>query len=79
MKTWTAISIKDLRDKLSWSQSEIARRLGCRQQTISEWERGLYEPHNAYSKLLDMLAEQVEFNPTRDQKHGEQPEVPSFN
>jgi hypothetical protein len=33
----------------------LAEGLGCRQQTISEWELGMYGPKNAYQKLLTMF------------------------
>jgi DNA-binding XRE family transcriptional regulator len=62
MKKWTAAEIRELRWRLGWSQAELARRLGCRQQTVSEWETNAYEPQNAYSKLLDLLFENVETN-----------------
>ena len=60
MNKWTADKIRDLRWRLGWSQTELARHLGCRQQTISEWETGLYAPQNAYSKLLDQFADRNE-------------------
>ena len=60
MKKWSADDIRQLRWRLGWSQAELARRLGCRQQTISGWETGIYEPQNAYSKLLEMLSSHVE-------------------
>src|SRR5258708_4521608 len=60
MKKWSADDIKQLRWRLGWSQAELARKLGCRQQTVSEWETGIYEPQNAYSKLLQMLTGHVE-------------------
>lgn len=55
MKKWSSQGVRELRWKLGWSQAEFARHLGCRQQTISEWENGAYEPQNAYSKLLSHL------------------------
>ncbi len=55
MKKWSAHEVRELRWRLGWSQAEFARHLGCRQQTISEWETGMYEPQNAYSKLLGHL------------------------
>ncbi|MGE3974914.1 MAG: helix-turn-helix transcriptional regulator [Bdellovibrionales bacterium] len=61
MTKWTADNIRELRWRLGWSQAELARQLGCRQQTISEWETGLYEPQNAYSKLLDQMSDRSEF------------------
>lgn len=60
MQAWTGEKIRVLRLRLGWSQAELARRLGCRQQTVSEWETNLHEPQNAYSKLLDHLLTSVE-------------------
>jgi DNA-binding transcriptional regulator YiaG len=51
-KTWNAETIKAKRRYYNLTQHELADALGCRQQTISEWELGWYEPKNAYSKLL---------------------------
>jgi len=55
--TWNKETIKKLRSDLKLTQVEFALRLGCRQQTVSEWELGLYAPANAYCKLLNLLAE----------------------
>jgi len=60
MKKWSSQDIRELRLQLGWSQAEFARHLGCRQQTISEWETGLYEPQNAYSKLLEIFSGRTE-------------------
>ncbi|MBK9293158.1 MAG: helix-turn-helix transcriptional regulator [Oligoflexia bacterium] len=62
MSQWNKETIKLLRKKLGLSQSDFALALGCRQQTISEWELGLYEPANAYNKLLDMISLQSQNN-----------------
>ncbi len=56
---WDNERIKELRHKLDFTQTEFAEILGCRQQTISEWEQGLYLPGNAYGKLLDQLSQEV--------------------
>jgi transcriptional regulator with XRE-family HTH domain len=42
---------------LALSQQDFARELGVRQQTISEWETGVYAPRGASARLLDMVAE----------------------
>jgi transcriptional regulator with XRE-family HTH domain len=57
MNKWNSAEIRQLRLRLGWSQAELARHLGCRQQTVSEWETDAYVPQNAYSKLLDLLKE----------------------
>lgn len=56
---WTGEKIKELRLRLGWSQAEFARRLGCRQQTVSEWETNIYQPQNAYSQLLDRFFDEL--------------------
>src|SRR5580704_578908 len=52
---WDAESIRRARKARSLTQAELAEGLGCRQQTISEWELGMYGPKNAYQKLLTMF------------------------
>jgi DNA-binding XRE family transcriptional regulator len=59
LSTWNKETIKELRKSLDLSQSEFAHKLGCRQQTISEWEQGLYTPANAYGRLLDSFSKQA--------------------
>jgi DNA-binding transcriptional regulator YiaG len=39
----------------------MADQLGTRQQTISEWETGMYQPRGASSTLLTMVAERAGF------------------
>lgn len=51
-KIWTGETIKEARKLIGLTQAELAAQLGCRQQTISEWEVGMYAPKNAYQKLL---------------------------
>ena len=58
---WNGIYIKALRTHLGKTQEEFAEELGTRQQTISEWELGLYKPRGASSKLLSIIAERAEF------------------
>ena len=53
--TWTKEAIRDLRLRLGLTQSEFAFKLGCRQQTVSEWELGIYAPGNAYGRLLEVF------------------------
>ena len=58
---WDAEHIRDLRRHLGLTQRELADRLGTRQQTISEWEKGMYKPRGASSTLLSIVAERAEF------------------
>jgi DNA-binding transcriptional regulator YiaG len=39
----------------------MSQKLGTRQQTISEWEIGLYQPRGASATLLSIVAEQAKF------------------
>jgi DNA-binding transcriptional regulator YiaG len=60
-KKWNAGDVKALRKHLGITQTEMAGRLGTRQQTISEWELGLYQPRGASSTLLSIVADQSGF------------------
>jgi len=59
---WNNRSIRALRKHMGLTQSAMANELGTRQQTISDWEVGLYEPRGASVKLLDIVAERINFN-----------------
>jgi len=59
---WDSRCIRALRRHLGLTQRELADRLGTRQQTISEWEIGLYKPRGASSTLLSIIAERAKFN-----------------
>ena len=54
---WTAEKIAALRAELGLTQAEMAEELGVRQQTVSEWETGRYEPRGASVRMLRHLAE----------------------
>ena len=58
---WDAAKVKALRFYMGLTQQVFARRLGVRQQTVSEWEKGIYRPRGATVTLLTMIAEQVGF------------------
>ncbi len=58
---WGSEYIRALRHHLGLTQRELADRLGTRQQTISEWELGLYKPRGASSTLLSIVAERAKF------------------
>lgn len=53
--------MRSLRRHLGASQGELARDLGVRQQTVSEWETGRYQPRGASSRLLGIIAERAGF------------------
>ncbi len=60
-KKWDKDSIQALRRHLGLTQQEMAERLGTRQQTISEWETGMYEPRGTSATLLSFVAKEAKF------------------
>jgi len=58
---WDSERIQPLRCHLGLTQRELAERLGTRQQTISEWEPGMYKPRGASATLLSIIAERAKF------------------
>jgi len=60
-KNWDRSSIRALRSHLKLTQAGLAKELGTRQQTISEWETGEYEPRGTSAKLLTIVADRSGF------------------
>lgn len=61
--------MRRLRERSGLSQAAFARRLGVRQQTVSEWETGRYGPRGASLTVLRMIAEELvpyDATPPRD-------------
>jgi DNA-binding transcriptional regulator YiaG len=58
---WDSEGIRALRVHLGMTQQELADELGTRQQTISEWETGMYRPRGASATLLSIIAERADF------------------
>src|SRR3990172_7619685 len=58
---WDAEMIRALRRHLAVDQAGMADVLGVRQQTISEWETGIYAPSRGRSKHLTIIAERAGF------------------
>jgi len=59
---WDAEDVRALRRHLGLTQQGMADELGTRQQTISEWETGMYRPRGASSRLLTIIAERASFD-----------------
>lgn len=59
--TWDATSVRGLRRHLALTQDQLAEELGVRQQTISEWETGVYQPRGASTRLLSIIADRAEY------------------
>ena len=60
-EAWNGDSVRALRRHLGLTQQQLSEELGTRQQTISEWETGLYRPRGASSTVLNMIAERSGF------------------
>lgn len=59
---WDAGSVRALRRHLGLTQQQMSEELGVRQQTISEWEVGLYAPRGSSVTLLSLISERAEFS-----------------
>jgi len=60
-RQWSKEDVKALRQHLNLTQARLAEELGTRQQTISEWEKGMYRPRGASATLLSIVAERSGF------------------
>jgi DNA-binding transcriptional regulator YiaG len=58
---WDAGQVRALRSHMGLTQERMAAELGTRQQTISEWETGQYQPRGVSAKLLTLIAERAGF------------------
>jgi DNA-binding transcriptional regulator YiaG len=58
---WDGQQVRALRQHLKLTQAKLAEELGTRQQTISEWETGMYKPRGTASTLLTLVAERSGF------------------
>ena len=60
-RQWSKEEVRALRQHLNLTQAKLAEELGTRQQTISEWENGMYRPRGASATLLSIVAERSGF------------------
>ncbi len=58
---WDAGRVRALRHHLGLSQEALAQEMGTRQQTVSEWETGRYQPRGTSARLLAIIAERAGF------------------
>ena len=70
-RQWSKEEVKALRQHLNLTQVKLAEELGTRQQTISEWEKGMYRPRGASATLLSIVAERSGFTYKAEEKHDE--------
>ncbi len=59
---WPARNVRALRQYLGLTQQQFADELGTRQQTVSEWETGIYRPRGTSRRVLSMIAENSGFD-----------------
>ena len=71
LNSWDGEKILALRSHMKLTQNEMAEQLGTRQQTISEWEKGMYCPRGASSTLLSIVAERARFKYQANDKNPE--------
>jgi DNA-binding transcriptional regulator YiaG len=60
-RQWSKEDVRALRQHLNLTQAQLAEELGTRQQTISEWENGMYCPRGTSATLLSIIAERSGF------------------
>ena len=70
-RQWSKEEVRALRQHLNLTQVKLAEELGTRQQTISEWEKGMYRPRGASATLLTIVAERSGFTYETGKKHDE--------
>ncbi|MFC1919513.1 helix-turn-helix domain-containing protein, partial [Chloroflexota bacterium] len=58
---WDRGRVRALRAYLEVTQVDLADELGVRQQTVSDWEVGIYRPRGASRTLLSIIAERAGF------------------
>ena len=58
---WDGERVRALRRHLQYTQQQLSDELGTRQQTVSEWETGMYRPRGASARLLSLIAERARF------------------
>jgi DNA-binding transcriptional regulator YiaG len=70
-RRWGKEEVRALRQHLNLTQVRLAEELGTRQQTISEWENGMYRPRGASATLLSIVAERSGFTYRATEKQDE--------
>jgi DNA-binding transcriptional regulator YiaG len=70
---WDGPGVRALRRHMRLTQSKLAEELGTRQQTISEWETGMYRPRGTSATLLTLVAERSGFKYTAKDNKIRQP------
>ncbi len=58
-------NIKELRERLGWTQQQLADKLGVNRNTINRWEMGKRSPGQSMRSKLDDLVNGINFD-TKD-------------
>ena len=75
---WPSEKVSGLRYRLGVSQQQMARLLGVRQQTVSDWETGLHEPQGASRRMLSIIAEDpARYTTARDRERDRRNDEPA--
>jgi ribosome-binding protein aMBF1 (putative translation factor) len=53
-------AIKDMRKRMGWTASDLARRMNSNSEEIAKWEAGESFPNVSQQRLLDLLLKHVE-------------------
>lgn len=54
------MDVKLVRQRMGWSQSDLARRLNCSLFDIAVWERGEVSPNGSILSELELISRQAE-------------------
>jgi len=58
--SWNPEKIRFLRQRMGWSQSDLARRLQCESALVIDWEVRGRAPHKMHLQTLELLSFQAE-------------------
>ncbi len=68
--------LKLLRTERGWNQEQLAEMVGCKQSTISSWERGSREPDLCHQAILaDLFDVSIDYLCGRSAGRQEQPKT----
>lgn len=65
---YTASDIRNLRYRMGWTQSEMARTVGCKIELVAAWEQGAAHPEGEQQTTLIRFMQQAESNSEKIQR-----------
>ena len=63
-----ACEIRQLRYRMGWTQSEMARTVGCKVELVAAWEQGAAHPESEQQTTLIRFMQQAESNSEKIQR-----------